>query len=53
MRKGSHFLTDDDVRAIRMAGAWRWPVVLVARIFGLCPHWCSQVMRGETHAGVR
>lgn len=53
MRKATHFLTADDVRAIRLAGEWGWSAVLVAEIFGLDYSWCRRVMRGETHAVVQ
>lgn len=52
-RGGKPRLTDDQVRAIRLAGDWRWPIKLVAGLFHIKPGYCRVVMNGESHAHVR
>jgi hypothetical protein len=46
-------LTDDEVRAMRLAGDWHWPAVLVGRLFAISSGYAEMVMRGDTHAHVR
>lgn len=50
---GKPKLTDEDVRAIRLAGEWRWPPAIVGKCFSIHPGYAEMVMRGETHAHVR
>lgn len=46
-------LTDDEVRAMRLAGEWRWPTKLVGQLYNVHPKYASVVMRGDSHAHVR
>jgi hypothetical protein len=46
-------LSDDDVRAIRLAGDWKWPPALVAKLFNISLEYAQMMMRGESHAHVR
>lgn len=50
---GKPRLTEDDVRAMRLAGDWGWPVSIVSMAFGTTHVYTSMVMRGESHSHVR